>query len=400
MDSGPIEEVHPVKALRILNFLFVALCVLLTVAALASGIPYLGVFGTAILPSFAPWFATVPLALEALLLWRASPSDVRSQCSLSLATVFVSAACLFVLADVKHCANKAGIGLDVLPLFSLHTATSGLQPRESITYNTDEHGPLRMAVYRPKLRGSGKPAAIIVNIHGGGWISGKYSDHDRDMQWYADQGWLVLSAQYTLSDSGSHLWDRTPQQIGCVLAWVYKNGAMLGGDPERVSMIGDSAGGNLALNSAFQADHGTLTSSCGGTIPKVAAVVTTYPVVDAVAFYESRDALLSGFAKQMTSQYTGGTPARYPERYASISSRTYLTAAAPPFLVLEGAADHLVPPAATYALINEAKALGVQADMIRVPFGEHGFDAMFGSAGNQLVRKATVAFLIAHGQQP
>ena len=164
-------------------------------------------------------------------------------------------------------------------------------------------------------------------------------------------------------------------------------------------MFGDSAGGNLAINAAYLANRGNLQSDCGGLVPHTKAVVATYPVVDAVAFYENQDAMLGGFSKKMATGYTGGSPSQYPSRYRSVASSTYLSKEVPPTLILVGEADHLVPPASTYKFAELAKGLGADLTIIRVPYGEHVFDGAAGSVGNQLVRKATLNFLISH-QQP
>jgi acetyl esterase len=123
---------------------------------------------------------------------------------------------------------------------------------------------------------------------------GTMLEHARELRWFADQGWLVLSPNYTLSTSVLHKWDSTTNQIGCAMSWVAANGAIFGGDAAQLSMFGDSAGGNLAINAAFMANHETLKSDCGGSIPRVRSVIATYPVVDPAGFYDDKDPLMGG----------------------------------------------------------------------------------------------------------
>ena len=117
------------------------------------------------------------------------------------------------------------------------------------------------------------------------------------MRWFADHGWLTVSVGYTLSSDDRHLWDVTHGQIGCALAWVVENVREYGGDSNRLSMTGDSAGGNLAINTAYMANEGTLRSSCGGRTPTVGAVSTIYPAVDPADFHDNNDAVLGGLAR-------------------------------------------------------------------------------------------------------
>jgi acetyl esterase/lipase len=257
-----------------------------------------------------------------------------------------------------------------------------------------------MAVYRPRQAEGEHAAPILIDVHGGGWIMGTMLDHDSELRWFADQGWLVFSPNYTLSTSALHKWDSTTNQIGCAMSWVAANGAKFGGDAALVSMFGDSAGGNLAINAAFKANHGTLRSDCGGSIPRVRSVIATYPVVDPAGFYDNKVPLMARAARMMAGEYTGGPPRQFPERYATISSTAALSPDAPPTLIFVGESDHLVPPEPTYQFVNRAKDSGIEVHLIRVPYGDHGFDAAAGSIGNQIVRGATLNFLRAHGRGP
>jgi acetyl esterase len=140
------------------------------------------------------------------------------------------------------------------------------------------------------------------------------------------------------------------------MSWVAANGAIFGGDAAQLSMFGDSAGGNLAINAAFMANHETLKSDCGGSIPRVRSVIATYPAVDPAGFYDDKDPLMGGAARMMAGDYTGGSPHQFPERYAAISSTATLSPDAPPTLIFVGDSDHLVPPKLTYQFVDRAKS--------------------------------------------
>src|SRR6202041_4055353 len=94
---------------------------------------------------------------------------------------------------------------------------------------------------------------------------------------------LAVSIDYPLSSVDRHLWDITTSQVGCAMAWTAANAAQLGGDPDRISLLGSSAGGNLAINAAYLANAGRLESSCGGTVPRISAGSALYPPVDLAA---------------------------------------------------------------------------------------------------------------------
>lgn len=205
---------------------------------------------------------------------------------------------------------------------------------------------------------------------------------------------LVISLDYKLSTDGRHLWDRTELEIGCGLAWVADHAARFGGDPGRVVVFGDSAGGNLAINASYRASAGRLHSSCGGVPLRVQAVIASYPVIDPASFYLNDDPLLGNASRSMAGRYTGGSPYALPNRYAAIASSGAINAAAPPTLILVPETDHLVPPAASLAFAGLALSAGVRVDLVSVPHADHAFDAgPSGSLGNQIFRAASLRLL-------
>ena len=103
---------------------------------------------------------------------------------------------------------------------------------------------------------------------------------------------------------------------------------------------------------------------------------------------------------EVTANIDQGTPTQFPDRYAAISSPTHIHPAAPPTLVLAGLADHLLPPAIAFDFRDRAQASGIPVRLIAFPYGEHSFDQVSGSIGNQLVRGAVVQFLAGQKMVP
>jgi acetyl esterase/lipase len=200
---------------------------------------------------------------------------------------------------------------------------------------------------------------------------------------FADRGWLAVSIDYTLSSVDRHLWDITASQVGCAMAWTAASAARLGGDPARISLLGSSAGGNLAINAAYLANAGRLESSCGGIVPRVSAVSVLYPPVDLAAAWVSKVPVISDMARQFNTYYVGGSPQQFPDRYRFVASATYINAAAPPTLVIFGENDHLVPPEATDRFVQQARSAGIDIESVRFPYGDHAFNLNQYGVGNQ-----------------
>jgi acetyl esterase len=359
------------------------------------GVPYVGLV-TAFVPWYVPWLMVAVLAGAALALlsrrWRAYTAAL-----IVLAVVTIAGASVIttrMTAAVEH----AGADIDLIDTFGIGARESA--PDAEAAYTTFDGEPLGLSVYLPPGASAQGSAPVLVFVHGGGWVAGDRTAHSADLRWFAEQGWLTISIDYTLSAADRHLWDVTQSQIGCALTWVAANAQRYGGDPRRLSLSGDSAGGNLAINTAYLAATGALPSSCGGRVPPVGAVSALYPVVDPAEFYNNDDPAFGRTARDMAGAYTGGSPQQFPQRYAAITSATYISAAAPPTLIILGEADHLVPTAGTYRFTEQARAAGVDVGLVSVPYADHVFDGRAGSIGQQAYRQLTAHWLRAHGQAP
>jgi acetyl esterase len=129
-------------------------------------------------------------------------------------------------------------------------------------------GPLPVRVY--KAEGATGPLPVLVWLHGGGWVLGNIETHDNVCRFLAELGpLLVVSVDYRLAPEA-----KAPAQVEDTLAaldWAAANAAAHGGDPARLIVGGDSAGGNLAALAA-------LAARTRG--PKLAGQLLVYPVTD------------------------------------------------------------------------------------------------------------------------
>jgi len=271
-------------------------------------------------------------------------------------------------------------------------------PDETVTFTTVNGQALHAAVYRPPQ--SDGQAPVLIYIHGGGYMIGSMVETDADLRWFADQGWLVISVEYRLWTKQTPTWDKAPTDVACAAAWVRSNAAAHGGDAQRLSLLGDSAGGSLAINLAYAAALGQVQSDCG-LVPVPSAVVVQYPAVDPLSIYE-HGYPVSGFEPRMLmSGYIGGDPYALPDRVRAVSSYSYISDKAPPTLILAPEKDGLVPSWSVYRFADQARFAGVDVELVRIPFASHVYNQVAShSIGNQLRLSITRRYLRERGLGP
>ena len=129
-------------------------------------------------------------------------------------------------------------------------------------------GEIPVRIYAPN---SDSPLPVLVFFHGGGWVIGSIETHDTTCrQLAAGTGCLVVSVDYRLAPENT--FPAAPDDCYAATAWVAEHAAEIGGDPARIAVGGDSAGGNLAAVISLMA------RDRGG--PNLAHQLLIYPVTD------------------------------------------------------------------------------------------------------------------------
>ena len=137
-------------------------------------------------------------------------------------------------------------------------------------------GAIPARLYAP--RSGGAPPGLAVYFHGGGFVIGNIESHDPLCRRLANRaGCRVLSVDYRLAPE--HPYPAAAEDAVAALEWAAANAAALGGDPARMAVAGDSAGGNLA---AIAAQHARDAGA-----PELRAQILIYPALDPGARTES-----------------------------------------------------------------------------------------------------------------
>ncbi|MGI5359255.1 alpha/beta hydrolase [Streptomyces sp. CA-252508] len=246
-------------------------------------------------------------------------------------------------------------------------------------------GALPVRVYRPRAdRG---PLPVLVYFFGGGWTLGSVETSDAICRGLANAaGCLTVAVGYRLAPENK--FPAAVHDCFAGLRWASDNAVRLGGDPARIAVGGDSAGGNLAAATTLMA------RDTGG--PAILAQLLVYPNTDYFADTPSRreitDPLLFNdksvqwyWDNYLTSSQEGDDPLVSPLRAPS-------HAGLPRALVITAEYDPLRDEGEQYARC--LRDSGVEAECTRYPGVTHGFFAMAGTldAGSRAVEQAA-AFL-------
>lgn len=382
---------------RLRRVLGAVLCALAGIPAALAIVPAAGQVPFALsvlLPTLAPFLVPTAL-LGALLTLSGMLAGRRPRARAAARIRDLSALALAVLGAVVPgaaygavvvTAERAGAPVDLVRTLAPGSMTA--PPDRTIPAQDEVHG--RLQIWAPP--GGAQDAPILFDVHGGGWNTD--AQMQATLRALAQRGWLVVRPEYPLASPGHPTWQEAPRSLARSYAWVARHAGRLGGDPRRISVFGDSAGGGLAVNLADRIAAGTLDGIDDAALPVPRAVVALYPTVDVAAVQRVR-ALGAGKAAE---EFVGGTPEAHPERYRTLDARTWAARSDPPTLIIRGGADTFVPPDSVRDFITAARARGAAVTDLRVPLADHAFDAQArDSAGYQLVTGAAARFLAEHG---
>jgi len=242
------------------------------------------------------------------------------------------------------------------------------------------HGSIPARVYTPlKLRETKGLAPCLVFFHGGGFVIGNLDSHDVVCRKLADEGQLiVIAVDYRLAPE--HKFPAGVEDVVTATKWVADNARQLGIDASRLSVGGDSAGGNLAAVVAITARD--------GNGPTIAGQVLIYPGTDFAMTHPSHSEpetsilLTHSVIRWFRDNYLNG--AADVDDWRASPARIKSLAGLPPAYVLTAGADPLRDEGDEYA--KRLKEAGVPVTYRTYPGQFHGFFTM-----GKLLQQANVA---------
>ena len=278
--------------------------------------------------------------------------------------------------------SKVGLtDFDLVDMDAPAAGLDGIVEETGIVYGTGGGVDLELDLYSPE--GLSSPVPGVIFVHGGGWRSGKRQDYQLYTTRFARHGYVVATITYRLREAG--YFPNCVEDAKCAVRWMRANAARINVDPDRIAVIGGSAGGHLAMMVGYSSDVPELEGTGGheGVSSAVQAVVDIYGPVDFSVYPERNHNLVTTFLQGTYDERTGV--------YVKASPITHVDSSDPPTLIIHGTIDTLVPVTQSDILAEEFQELGMEYWYDRIDGWPHAMDVA--NPINQRVEQVAVAFL-------
>ena len=219
------------------------------------------------------------------------------------------------------------------------------------------------------------PHPAVLCIHGGGWKGGSYKDLNKTIREFAAKGYVAASPQYRLTSSPKNRFPAQIEDVKCAVRWLRSQQARYSIDPNRIGVVGMSAGGHLAcmLGVTTKEDGlegiGDLEPDRAKLSSQVQAVVSFFGPADLTTRDWRPDVepllvdLLGGKLEENRDAYTKASPMTYVR-----NGRKY-----PPVLCFHGTKDDIVRYQQSVKLVDALKGLGSSAELVTMEGEGHGW---------------------------
>jgi acetyl esterase/lipase len=239
----------------------------------------------------------------------------------------------------------------------------------------------RLDVYHHRDRPSGAP--VLLQVHGGAWVLGNKDQQGIPLMLHlASQGWVCVAINYRLSPRATfpdHIVD-----VKRAIAWIRSNISGFGGDPDFVAITGGSAGGHLAALAALTPDERSWQPGFEDADTRVAACVPLFGVYDFTNEGGVGRADMEGFLARMVMK---SSLAEDRPRWEEASPLHRVNPDAPPFFVIHGRNDSLVPVSQARLFVARLRAVSRKPVVYaELPGAQHAFEVFASVRTGHVIR--------------
>ena len=228
--------------------------------------------------------------------------------------------------------------------------------------------PLQMDILLPQ---SNKPLPAVIFVTGGGFISSNRARMPQLRMRLAESGYFVASINYRTAPNAN--FPAPIEDVKTAIRFVKANTKRFNVNAEKISVIGDSAGGYLTAFVAVTNDEKIVAAVDLYGISDLTKIAADYP--DKIkAQYNAAGSMSSLFVNGMLGLTGRGGSILDNEHIAATNPINYVNKKSAPMLLMHGTADHVVSPSQTDLLFQALRNNGVDAERYIVPNADHSDD--------------------------
>jgi acetyl esterase/lipase len=248
----------------------------------------------------------------------------------------------------------------------------GVKAHRNLAYVENGHARQRLDLYLPEKNGA--PLPLIIWVHGGGWAAGSKDGCPTLRQGFIERGYALASIGYRLS--GDAIFPAQIEDCKAAIRWLRAHAKQYNINPDRFGVWGSSAGGHLV---ALLGTSGGVKEFDVGAYPGVSSRVqavcdyygpTDLLQMDAHALPEAR--LKHDPASSPESRLIGGAIQENKEKTTRANPIVYVSKDDPPFLIVHGDKDPVVPIHQSQLLFEALKKTGVSVHFHTIKGAGHG----------------------------
>ena len=260
--------------------------------------------------------------------------------------------------------------------------------------NTVQYGPHPQVNFadiwrRADLPRDGK-APVLLQVPGGAWAIGMRRPQSYPLLSHlADRGWVCVSIDYRVSPR--HTWPDHIVDVKRALAWIKENIADYGGDPDFVAITGGSAGGHLSSLAALTPNDPQWQPGFEDADTSVVAAVPIYGRYD---WFTANGSGRKEFIAFLQKFVVKKPFAEHQQVYEDASSIKRLRPDAPPFFILHGHDDSIIPVQEGREFAHALREVSTSTvAYAEIPHAQHAFDFYYGSPRAHYTAQAVEQFL-------
>lgn len=248
----------------------------------------------------------------------------------------------------------------------------------------------RLDIHLPPDVQPGELLPTLVVVHGGGFQFGDKAGMKPFAGYFTERGFAVVSVGYRLVPS--HIYPAQVQDVYCALAFIHAHATPYHLDTDNIILLGESAGATLAAMPATVDDPRPFMADCPHPTPTswARAVVAYYPALGlAVDDYPP-------MTVNMAMDYLGIAPEDWEsveQRFTEASPASWIDGSEPPFFIIHGAGDFVIPVAESERFLELLQNAGVEAELVVIDGAGHGFINVLRSTEGITAAEATEDFL-------